>query len=101
MNIDKTIRFAPNYLSGDDAAIVEARLQRLATAIERQPKGMGWRIRSLLGDRVNWYREVEELERDYDGSWCSRISTAGITSNRPIAGICWNSDRGGRTTFCT
>jgi hypothetical protein len=64
MNIEKTGRFASEYLSKDDAAIVKTRLDGIAAIIDEQPKSLRWNIRALLGERVRWYREVEELTRD-------------------------------------
>jgi hypothetical protein len=29
--------------------------------IERAPKSMAWRLRSRVGDRVKWYRDVDEV----------------------------------------
>jgi hypothetical protein len=64
MNIEKTALFASQYLSQDDAAVVKTRLDRISAVVDEEPRSLKWNIRSLLGDRVKWYREVEELGRE-------------------------------------
>jgi hypothetical protein len=64
MNISKSSNFATAFLSGREAAKVEARLRTLSALIEDRPKSTGWKLRSIIGDRVKWYREVEEVQRD-------------------------------------
>lgn len=64
MNIRKAREFAGDFLSGEDAQRVRERLDALATMVEAEPKSLGWKIRSAIGDRMRWYREVEEVERD-------------------------------------
>ncbi|MBN1423766.1 hypothetical protein JXA88_04340 [Candidatus Fermentibacteria bacterium] len=63
-NIEKTMRFASEYLSADNATIVQTRLATLAAMVDTSPKGLRWKARALVGERVKWYREVEELQRD-------------------------------------
>ncbi len=64
MNIGKADRLAEEYLGVEEAAPVRNRLAVLARLIDDQPKSMAWKLRSKVGDRVKWYREVEEVERD-------------------------------------
>ena len=30
--------------------------------IEKEPKSMAWRLRARVGDRVKWYKDVDEVE---------------------------------------
>jgi len=64
MNLEKASKLAVDYLEPDDARVVGGRLNVLKRLIEDAPKSVGWRLRSRVGDRVKWYREVEEVERD-------------------------------------
>ena len=50
-------------LSEDDRKVVHARIKELQDRIEAAPKSLGWKARSQIGDRVKWYKDVEELER--------------------------------------
>jgi len=63
MNIEKTAHFAGEYLQAEDADRVRLKLDQLAELIERQPRSLKWRLRSLIGERMKWYGEVEEVDR--------------------------------------
>ena len=54
-----------NYegLSQDDRNIVRNRIKELETRIESEPKTLLWKTRAKIGERVKWYKDVEELER--------------------------------------
>jgi hypothetical protein len=43
------------------ARIVRERIHQLQERIERQPKTAKWKLRSRIGERVKWYKDVEEL----------------------------------------
>jgi hypothetical protein len=63
MNLDKVGRLAQGYPQLDDDAkgrVTEQVLAALAR-IEAEPKSMAWRIRSRVGDRVKWYKDVDEV----------------------------------------
>jgi hypothetical protein len=40
---------------------VETQVQGALQRIEREPKSMAWRLRDRVGDRVKWYKEVDEV----------------------------------------
>jgi len=63
MNIEKTAHFASEYLQAEDADRVRRKLDQLSELIAHQPRSLKWRLRSLIGERVKWYREVEEVDR--------------------------------------
>ena len=48
-------------LTEEDREVVRDRIQTLRRYIDEQPKSLRWKIRSLIGDRIKWYDEVEEL----------------------------------------
>jgi len=50
-------------LSDEDRAIVRGRIRELEAHIEAQPKSLVWRARAKVGERVKWYKDVEELNR--------------------------------------
>lgn len=64
MNLEKTRDFASDYLSGDGASTVAERVNTLLEMVSRARKTPLWKLRSLFGDRLRWYREVEEVERE-------------------------------------
>ncbi|MBD3237650.1 MAG: hypothetical protein GF330_13170 [Candidatus Eisenbacteria bacterium] len=63
MNLEKTAHFAGEYLQGQDAERVREKIHALTDLIARQPRSLGWKLRALIGERVRWYREVEEVDR--------------------------------------
>jgi hypothetical protein len=64
MNLRKTSELALDYLEPEDSEVVRGRLDVLIRLIDDAPKSLKWRARARIGDRVKWYREVEEVERD-------------------------------------
>jgi hypothetical protein len=50
-------------LSDEDRQVVHGRILELRERIDAAPKSLAWRARAQVGDRVKWYKEVEELER--------------------------------------
>ena len=48
-------------LTEEDRRIVVERIDQLQAAIEQAPKSLTWKARSLIGDKIKWYEEVEEL----------------------------------------
>jgi hypothetical protein len=65
MNLGKVRILAQSYeqLTPEQKAAIDAQVQKALTRIEQEPKAMAWRLRSRVGDRVKWYKDVEELER--------------------------------------
>ena len=64
MNLRKISGFAVDYLAPEDSEVVRERLRVLVRLIDDAPKSLAWRARARIGDRMKWYREVEEVERD-------------------------------------
>ncbi len=63
MNLDKVGKLAVHYtqLEADQKAMVVAQVTKAMEYIDAEPKSMAWRIRSRVGDRVKWYKEVDEV----------------------------------------
>ena len=63
MNLDKLKRLAQNYtqLSEAHKAQIVTQVEALAARIEAEPKTLAWRLRSRVGDRVKWYKDVDEV----------------------------------------
>jgi hypothetical protein len=51
--------------AGGGLAAPAARVEALLTAIELAPKTLRWRARARLGERVQWWRDVEERAVTY------------------------------------
>jgi hypothetical protein len=50
-------------LSQEDKKDVDGKIIALRTRIDEEPKSRGWKIRSQIGEKRKWYRDVDELVR--------------------------------------
>lgn len=64
MNLDKVRRLAQTYdaLTDDEKARVTSRVEAALEAIHAVPKPFAWKMRAKVGDKVKWYRDVEEAK---------------------------------------
>jgi len=64
MNLDKVRQLAQAYpqLSDSEKAHLAAQVDQAIARIESEPKPLAWRLRARVGDRVKWYKDVEEVE---------------------------------------
>ena len=63
MNLDKVRQLAQGYdqLTAEQKAAVQQQVNAALARIEKEPKSMAWRLRSRVGDRVKWYKDVDEV----------------------------------------
>jgi hypothetical protein len=50
-------------LSEEDKKDVESKITALRVRIDNEPKTRGWKIRSQIGEKRKWYRDVDEVVR--------------------------------------
>ena len=64
MNLDKVRRLAEAYpqLTAGQKVHVSGQVAAALTRIQQEPKPLAWRVRDRVGDRVKWYKEVEEVK---------------------------------------
>ena len=62
-NLKLTQEYLSHYsqLSDQDRQVVGQRVQDLQQRIDARPKSLRWTLRSKVGERVKWYKDVEEL----------------------------------------
>jgi len=63
MNLDKVRQLAQGYPqleAGEKARVAEA-VEAVRARLEAEPKSMAWRLRARVGDRVKWYKDVDEV----------------------------------------
>ncbi|MEN6523119.1 MAG: hypothetical protein ABFD14_05270 [Anaerolineaceae bacterium] len=60
--VDERLNMFAN-LSPEERQIVHSRIEELRKIIDAAPKSMKWKIRSKVGEKVKWYKDVEELTR--------------------------------------
>ena len=63
MNLDKVKQMAGQYsqLSDEEQSLVVKQVERSLERIEAEPKSRGWKLRARVGDRVKWYKDVDEV----------------------------------------
>ena len=63
MNLEKVGRLGQEYteLSGDEKEKLVTQVSLALKKIEDEPKSLGWKMRSKVGDRVKWYQEVDDI----------------------------------------
>ena len=64
MNLDKVKQLAYSYpqLTDEQKARVGTQVDSILKRIESEPKNMSWRLRARVGDRVKWYKDVDEVQ---------------------------------------
>jgi hypothetical protein len=63
LNLDRVENLEANGLPAAVAVTAANRAAALRKAIEATPKTRRWRLRARVGTRVQWFTEVEELDR--------------------------------------
>jgi hypothetical protein len=63
MNLDNVRRLADSYagLTDEEKGRVSDQVEAALARIGDEAKSLGWRLRSKVGDRKKWYRDVGEL----------------------------------------
>ena len=64
MNLDKVRQLAQGYaqLTTEQKARVTEQVQAALDRLEAEPKPLAWKMRSKVGDRVKWYKDVDEVQ---------------------------------------
>ena len=64
MNLNKvrTLAGKSSHLDDQQKNRVTAQVDGALAHIEAAPKSMAWRMRARVGDRVKWYKDVDEVE---------------------------------------
>lgn len=63
MNLDKVKQLARHYtqLTLEQKSKVESQVDTILARLNHEPKPLAWRIRDRVGDRVKWYKDVDEV----------------------------------------
>jgi hypothetical protein len=63
MNLDKVKQLAQHYtqLTPEQKSKVESQVNAILKHLNDEPKPLAWRIRDRVGDRVKWYKDVDEV----------------------------------------
>jgi len=63
MNLDKVKHLVQHYtqLSQEQKLKVESQVDETLTHLNNEPKSIAWKLRDRVGDRVKWYKDVDEV----------------------------------------
>ena len=63
MNLEKVCLLSKDYkqLSPEQKARIESQVMTALVYINQEPKSLAWRLRARVGDRVKWYKDVDEV----------------------------------------
>lgn len=63
MNLDKVKQLAQHYtqLTPEQKSRIESQVNEALARINNEPKPLAWRLRDRVGDRVKWYKDVDEV----------------------------------------
>lgn len=63
MNLDKVRKLAQGYiqLTAEQKQRIDHQVQSALVRLEQEPKSLAWRLRARVGDRVKWYKDVDEV----------------------------------------
>lgn len=63
MNLEKVKQLAHHYtqLSAEQKSKVESQVDAILARLNDEPKPLAWRLRARVGDRVKWYKDVDEI----------------------------------------
>jgi hypothetical protein len=66
MNLENVRREAQTFekLSKEDREDVDSKITALRERIDAEPKTTGWKIRSQIGEKRKWYKDVDEILRE-------------------------------------
>lgn len=63
MNLDKVKQLAGHYtqLTDEQKLKVTSQVDEIVARLNNEPKPMSWKLRDRVGDRVKWYKDVDEV----------------------------------------
>jgi hypothetical protein len=63
MNLEKIKLIAQDYeqLDGEQKDIIDGNIDDMLSRIQQGPKSLAWRIRMKISDRIQWYKDVDEV----------------------------------------
>jgi len=64
MNLDKVRQLAHSYeqLTGEQKGNIDLQVKTALARIDQEPKSLAWRLRARVGDRVKWYKDIDEVQ---------------------------------------
>jgi len=63
MNLEKVRVLVQGYeqLTAEQKAKIDTQVKTALARLDQEPKSLAWRLRARVGDRVKWYKDVDEV----------------------------------------
>jgi hypothetical protein len=63
MNLEKVKKYIQQYnqLSSEQQVKLELQINDMLLRLYTEPKPFAWKVRDQMGDRVKWYKDVDEV----------------------------------------
>ena len=63
MNLNKVRQLAQGYeqLTPEQKEKITTQVGAAMARLDKAPKSMAWQLRARVGDRVKWYKDVDEV----------------------------------------
>ncbi len=64
MNLDKVQKLAVQYeqLTAEQKDKIESQVKVALARLDNEPKPLAWKLRARVGERVKWYKDVDEVQ---------------------------------------
>jgi hypothetical protein len=64
MNLEKVRQLAQRYqqLRNEQKEMIDSQVKAALLRINQEPKSLAWRLRARVGDRVKWYKDVDDFQ---------------------------------------
>ncbi len=64
MNLQKVNVMLQKYenLTSENKHVVQQKMSKIFEILESEPKSFRWKLRNMVGDRMKWYKEVDEVK---------------------------------------
>jgi len=64
MNLNKVRQLAKGYpeLTAEQKEKIETQVKTALARFDQEPKSFAWRLRARVGDRVKWYKDVDDVQ---------------------------------------
>jgi hypothetical protein len=64
MNLDKVQKLAMQYqqLTAAQKVKIASQVRAALDRLDAEPKSLAWKLRARIGDRLKWYKDVDEVQ---------------------------------------
>jgi hypothetical protein len=60
-NLSRLYQNDKRWFGAQECELINGRLKKLESAIDSAKKSLKWKLRAIIGDKIKWYKHVDEL----------------------------------------